>query len=233
VRLRVNLCKFRLLPSSLAFVMSMLIVIIAGSLIPQVYGFNFDNHQICKGWTTQKEPIAADKFELTAQTVYFYFKINWANFDEFEQTWENFKISLIDPSGAEVKTFTTIIAYNAAVIQATPMYYYSASLNESAFVTSAFFEVLNITSATKNGRWKLNWYKDNALLFSEEFVVGEEAGQQTPLGSLGPLIAVIIAVIIAIVAIIIYTSRRKKKIPETPKTPPVPPPPPTSKRLHN
>ena len=220
VRLRVDLYKFGLLPASLAFALLMLIVIITTSLIPQVYGFNFDNHQICKGWTQEKAPIVANKFELTDQTVYFYFKISWANMDEFEQTWENFRISLIDPSGAEAKTFTTIIVYNAAVIQATPMYHYFASLNESAFVTSAFFEVLNITSATKNGKWKLNWYNGSTLLFREEFVVGEEqAGQQTPLDILGPLIAVIIAIIIALVAIIIYLSRRKKKIPETLETP--------------
>jgi len=225
MRLQVSPYKFGLLPASLAFALFMLIVIIIGSLIPQVYGFNFDNHQICNGWTQEKAPIAANKFELTDTMVYFYFKISWANMDEFQQTWENFRISLIDPSGAEVKTFTTIIVYNAAIIQATPMHHYSASLNETAFVTSAFMEVLSITSTTKNGRWKLNWYNGNTLLFSEEFVVGEEpAGQLIPLDILGPLIAVIIAIIIALAAIIIYLSRRKKKIPEMPETPPQPPP---------
>lgn len=226
--------RSKLLPASLTIALLMIIAIITGSLIPQAYAFNFDSHQICKGWTQQDEPIAANKFELTTQTVYFYFKISWASMDEFEQTWENFRIALIDPSGAEVKTFTTIIVYNAAMINGATMYHYSASLTESAFVTSAFIEALNITSTTKNGKWKLKWYNGDTLLFSEEFVVGEEqagpspslspGGQQTPIDALGPLIAVIIAIIIALVVIIIFLSRRKKKMPETPEVPPPPPP---------
>jgi flagellar basal body-associated protein FliL len=250
MRLRVNPYKFGLLPASLAFTLLMLIVIITGSLIPQVYGLNFNNHQICKGWTQQNEPITANKFN-TGETVYLYFRISWTGIQEYEQTWgdiptmqqglssagsmtelyqlETFKISLADPSGAEVNTFSTRAMHQ---VECEP----------PGCVSSAFLEIINVTSTTKNGRWKLNWYDGNTLLFSEEFVVGEEQagpspsqgqqtlepspspGQQTPLDILGPLIAVIIAIIIALVAIIIYLSRRKKKIPETPETPPPPPP---------
>jgi flagellar basal body-associated protein FliL len=213
VRFRVYTYKFGLLPASLAFA---LLVLITGSLIPQAYGFNFDNHQICKGWTQQDEPITANKFN-TGETVYLYFNISWTSIQEYEQTWrETFKISLVDPSGAEVNTFSTMVL--------DQVYY------EYGCESSAFLEVLDITSTTKNGRWKLNWYDGNTLLFREEFVVGEEQagpspspGQQTPLDTLVPLIAVIIAIIIALVAIIIYLSRRKKKTPETTGIPPPPP----------
>lgn len=239
MRLRIDSYKFGLLPASVAFTLLMLIIISTSSLIPQVYGLNFNNHQICKGWTQQGEPITANKFELTAQTVYLYFKISWTDTQEFEQTWKDlsppplpvsaesmtelyqlktFKISLADPSGAEVNTFSTRVMHQV-------------KFEPPGCVSSAFLEIINITSTTKNGKWKLNWYNGNTLLFSEEFVVGEEQagpspspGQQTPLDILGPLIAVIIAIIIAIVAITIYLSRRKKKIPETPETPPPPPP---------
>ncbi len=213
--------RLRLLHASLAIAFLMLIAI-TSSLIPQAYAFNFDNHQICKGWTPQKQPIPANKFD-TGETVYLYFKITWTGIEEYEQTWENFKISLIDPSGAEVNTFATTTMHQLI-------------FNPPGCLNSAFLEVLNVTSTTKNGTWKLKWYNGDTVLFTEEFVVGEEQagpgdggpGQQTPLGNLGPLIGVIIAIIIALAVVIIFLSRRKKKPPKTAELPPPPPPTPPS-----
>jgi len=207
-------------------VFPLLLVLIVG-LTPKVCGYTFAVHQTCKGWTQEGQPITADRFSLTDEKVYLYFNISWPSVQEYEQKWgqiptfqkglisagrieESFqmatlRISLMDPSQTVVNSFGTRIMHKVAC-------------KPPGCISSAFLEILTITNQTKNGRWKLNWYDGNQLIFTNEFVVGEEeiAPEQTFLEKYGLLIGAIL-VVIAVVAVAAYIFIRKKKAPEVPK----------------
>jgi len=207
-------------------VFPLLLVLIVG-LTPKVYGYTFVVHQTCKGWTQEGQPITADTFLVTNATVYLYFNISWVSVQEYEQKWgqiptfqrglisagrieesfqmATFRISLIDPSQTVVNSFGTRIMHKVAC-------------KPPGCISLAFLEILTITNQTKNGRWKLNWYDGDQLIFTNEFVVGEEkfASEQNFLEKYGIWIGAIL-VVIAGVAVAAYIFIRKKKAPEVPK----------------
>lgn len=221
----VKLCRPELHLASLAIVFLLLIIITAGS-IPQVYGYTFLKHPICKGWTEEGEPIVTDKFLLTDEKVYLYFEISWVDVQEYEQKWgeipdiqrgiisaermeesfemKTFRISLTDPSRTKVN-----IPY--------PRTMHKVIFDPPGCVSSAFLEILVITDTTKNGRWKVSWYDGDELIFTEEFVVGEEkiVPMQTFLEKFGLWIAVIlVVVVVAVGGVAIYIFRGKRKAAE-------------------
>jgi len=218
--------RLGLLPASLMMAFLLLLIIVTGSSIPQAYGFTVVNRSICKGWTEKGEPVVTSKFSITDEKVYLYFNISWVDVNEYEQKWgtiptfqrglasassitESFnlktlRIVLTDPSQAEVNTF-----YQRTIRNVT--------CKPPGCISSAFLEILSITNTTKNGRWKLKWYDGSALIFTEEFVVGEEEGapEQTFLEKFGLWIVVILAVVVVVAAVAIYFVRGKRKAAET------------------
>lgn len=212
----------------------LLLVAIAAWLIPQGLCYTLVEHSVCKSWTDQGDPIAADKFLLTDNKVYLYVKFRWTDVQEFERLWglrvwigmrglssadaiegaildmKVFKITLKDPSGVEVNL-------------PSPRKMHRVICDPPGCISSGFWEILTITDTTKNGRWKVSWYEGDSLKFADEFVVGEETPEQSFLERYILLIGLGSVIIIAAIAVVAFVLTRKKRTVERP--PPSPPPP--------
>jgi len=171
-------------------------VAILALLIPPGFCYTVVEHSVCRGWSNEGLPQATNEFLLTDVKVYLYIKITWADIEEFERLWatipdmmrglsslgsiegsflnmKGFRIVLKDPSGAEVSL-------------PSPKKMHTVLCDPPGCISSGFWELLTITETTANGRWKVYWYEGDALVFVDEFVIGEEAVSQQEGGTSGP-----------------------------------------------
>jgi hypothetical protein len=153
------------------------------SVVPQVGAYTFSVHSICKGWTQDQTPIAAESY-LPGDTVYLYFRIVWTDVSEFKAKWvdlpglegtwtaesameyfplKSFRIQLSSPTEEVVNSFGQRKMWKVTY--------------EASTIASAFLEILNVTSTTENGIWHLKWFDEAALVFDEQFTVGQPPAQ--------------------------------------------------------
>lgn len=126
--------------------------------------FTVVDHQMCKGWTSENEPITATSFG-AGDTVYLYFVISGTSSQQYPPSGlTDILFYLANPNGEEVSTFH---------IQGDT--FVKTSIDASGdWTITLFIEVTEVVDDTNDGKWTINGYDENGLLVNEEFTVEQE-----------------------------------------------------------
>lgn len=108
-------------------------------------GYTILNLQIVK--LEDSEPIPISSFLLTDEAVYLHFEIDWQSLDDCERT--HFTQKLYDPDGN---------------VSEKSLSFYTEILGQGYAMESGNLLVFNITSTTKLGTWRVEWYDQDTLL---------------------------------------------------------------------
>jgi hypothetical protein len=112
-------------------------------------GYTIVNYQIVKLEDT--EPIPTSSFLMTDEAVYLHFEINWQSVDDCQRTL--FTQKLYDPDGN---------------VSEKSLSFYTEILGQGYAMNSGNLLLFNITSTTKLGTWRVEWYDADTLLLIEE-----------------------------------------------------------------
>jgi len=112
-------------------------------------GYTILTYQIVKLEDT--EPIPTSSFLLTDEAVYLHFEIDWQSVDDCKRTL--FTQKLYDPDGN---------------VSEKSLSFYTEILGQGYAMESGNLLLFNITSTTKLGTWRVEWYDADTLLLVEE-----------------------------------------------------------------
>ena len=164
-----------------------LLTVIA-SAFPRGSAYRFSTYSICKGWTDERIPIEAQRY-VPGDTVYLYFEIEWVSLTEFEAKWKELPVFGIRGaiSAGRVEEYFPMISFSIelssprgeVVNSFKDRYMEEVLFKPPDAIASAFLEILNVTSTTENGIWRLKWHDKTDLVFAEEFLVGAPIPETT------------------------------------------------------
>jgi hypothetical protein len=112
-------------------------------------GYTIVKYQIVKLEDT--EPIPTSSFLMTDEAVYLHFEINWQSVADCQRTL--FTQKLYDPDGN---------------VSEKSLSFYTEILGQGYAMNSGNLLLFNITSTTKLGTWRVEWYDADTLLLIEE-----------------------------------------------------------------